>query len=329
MEGSWGPLLGIRLTAQLAGDSRHHQRCLRRPEIRSARNAAHGQGQDADRPGAPAIQRVDRTRWKTASRRELAPNRDIGVQLQGEFASGGASYALGVYNGAPDGRDGPTTNPDNEFELAGRLFFEPWKNAADGLSGLGFGIAGSTGDKEAAATTSCRVTARPGQVQFFGYRSDVAADGEHIRWSPQAYYYRGRFGLLGEYIVSRQELALPTSGVAATMRQPGLATQRWRGPDRRGQTATAAWSVRTIPLQPMATGWGAFELVARYGRLDIDDDAFPLFADPAAAVAGAQAGAWASTGTSPATSSSSPITTRPLSMRAPGWAASAKTKRLS
>ena len=30
------------------------------------------------------------------------------------------------------------------------------------------------------------------------------------------------------------------------------------------------------------SGWGAFELVGRYGRLSIDDAAFPLFADPAA-----------------------------------------------
>ena len=30
-------------------------------------------------------------------------------------------------------------------------------------------------------------------------------------------------------------------------------------------------------------GWGAFELVGRIGRLDIDDDAFPLFADPSVA----------------------------------------------
>ena len=27
-------------------------------------------------------------------------------------------------------------------------------------------------------------------------------------------------------------------------------------------------------------GWGAFELVGRYGELDVDDDAFPRYADP-------------------------------------------------
>ena len=37
-------------------------------------------------------------------------------------------------------------------------------------------------------------------------------------------------------------------------------------------------------------GWGAFEVVGRLGRLDIDDDAFPLFADPASA--GVSARSW-------------------------------------
>jgi phosphate-selective porin OprO/OprP len=39
------------------------------------------------------------------------------------------------------------------------------------------------------------------------------------------------------------------------------------------------------PFTIGAAGWGALELVARYGRLDIDDDAFPLFADLARSAA--------------------------------------------
>ena len=34
------------------------------------------------------------------------------------------------------------------------------------------------------------------------------------------------------------------------------------------------------PFSPGKGGWGAWELVGRYGELEIDDDAFPLFADP-------------------------------------------------
>ena len=36
-------------------------------------------------------------------------------------------------------------------------------------------------------------------------------------------------------------------------------------------------------------GWGAFEVTARYGELDVDDAAFPVFADPANAASEAAA----------------------------------------
>ena len=39
---------------------------------------------------------------------------------------------------------------------------------------------------------------------------------------------------------------------------------------------------------PGKGGWGAWELVGRYGELDLDDGAFPLFADPAVAARSAQ-----------------------------------------
>jgi phosphate-selective porin OprO/OprP len=46
------------------------------------------------------------------------------------------------------------------------------------------------------------------------------------------------------------------------------------------------------PNQPFTidgAGWGAFERVARHGELDIDDEAFPPFANPATAARRAQA----------------------------------------
>ena len=45
----------------------------------------------------------------------------------------------------------------------------------------------------------------------------------------------------------------------------------------------------SAPFSP-GGGWGAFELVGRYGELEIDDGAFPLFADPA--VSARRAKAW-------------------------------------
>jgi phosphate-selective porin OprO/OprP len=46
-----------------------------------------------------------------------------------------------------------------------------------------------------------------------------------------------------------------------------------------------------VPKQPFdleAHTWGAFELVARVSALEVDDDAFPLFANPASAASSAE-----------------------------------------
>jgi len=211
---------------------------------------------------------------------ELAPNRDIGVQLQGEFAEGRVSYAAGVFNGAPDGRDAIASDPDDEVEFEGRVFFEPWKNQANALSGLGFGLAGSVGDKRGLGNNFLPRYRTPGQNIFFNYRASVLADGEHQRLSPQFYYYRHRLGLLGEWISSQQEVQLGAN--AAT--HATLENQAWQ--------LTGSWvlsgedaSYRGVvkPAHPFAIdgeGWGAWELVARYGELRIDEDAFPVYADP-------------------------------------------------
>jgi len=41
------------------------------------------------------------------------------------------------------------------------------------------------------------------------------------------------------------------------------------------------------PLNPGDGGWGAWELTSRVGSLDVDGDAFPRFANPLTAAAGA------------------------------------------
>lgn len=214
---------------------------------------------------------------------ELAPSREVGAQVFGELAGATVSYALGVFNGAPDGRNGSASDPDNNVEFEGRIFLEPWKNQANALSGFGFGLAASAGEKDGAGNAFLPRYRTPGQNVFFNYRSAVTAHGDHVRWTPQAYWYRNAFGLQAEYIESSQELLIP--GVANS--RIDLAHDAWQ--------LTGSWVLtgedagyRGIakPDRPFAIGgdgWGAFEVVARYGELDVDDDAFPRYADPATA----------------------------------------------
>jgi phosphate-selective porin OprO/OprP len=278
IEGSWGPLLGFRLNAQLAGDSATVNDAYF--DLKFDPRATVRIGRYKGPVGLERLQSSGATaQVETGLPSELVPNRDVGVQLQGEFVKSGASYVVGLYNGAPDGRDGSTTNPDDDFELAGRVFFQPWKHGDGPLAGLGFGIGASRGAKHGNGNAFLPRYRTPGQATFFNYLGSVDADGEHTRWSPQAYYYRKAFGLLGEYVVSRQTVLLPATG-----QRESLANRAWQ--------LSAAWVLTgedasyqgvVAPDHPFAvdgTGRGAFELVARYGELQVDDDAFPLFADP-------------------------------------------------
>lgn len=283
-EGTLGKWIGYRFTPEFAGDSATIVDAYADLKFSPAATVRVGKftspvGLERLQSSA-ALSEVER-----ALPSELAPNRDIGAQLQGEFAKGTVSYGIGVFNGTVDGRDAVTTNPDNEFEYAGRLFFEPFKNDASFWSGLGFGIGGSIGDTEGTGNNFLPRYRSAGQVQFFNYRGAVAADGRRTRWSPQGYFYHNSFGLLAEYIESAQELS-----VGAT--QAELENTAWQ--------ATLSWvltgedaSYRGVtkpssPFSPGKGGWGAWELVGRYGELDVDRDAFPLFADPAVAARSAQ-----------------------------------------
>lgn len=286
IEGSLGKLVGFRFTPEFAGDSASIVDVyadLRFDPAYTLRVGKFTSPVGLERlQSSSALSDIERS---LAS--ELAPNRDIGIQLQGDVADGRLGYAIGVFNGAVDGRDAATVNPDDNFEYAGRIFFEPFKGSANALSGLGFGIGASVGDKEGSGNNFLPRYRTPGQVQFFNYRSTVLADGQQSRWSPQGYYYRNAFGLLAEYIVSKQEVSVDGAS-------EDLSSKAWQATASYVLTGEDA-SYRGVvepsrPFSPGAGGWGAFEVVGRYGALEIDGDAFPLFADPA--VAASRAASW-------------------------------------
>ena len=287
LEGSFGSLIGFRLTPEFAGDSATIVDAYIDVKFNPAYTLRVGKVK-----GPVSLERLQSASATHFVERgfpaELAPNRDIGAQLQGELSKGRVNYVLGIYNGTADGRDAASSNGDDNAEFAGRIFFEPWKNSSGALVGLGFGLAGSVGDKEGAGNNFQPRYRSPGQVVFFNYRSSVLADGKHQRWSPQLFYYRNSFGMLGEYIVSRQEVSL--AGVAGS--QISLDNRAWQlsgGWVLTGEDAGYRGVIKpSNPFVAGARGWGAFEVVARYGELDVDDDAFPLYANPASAASSAK-----------------------------------------
>jgi len=115
------------------------------------------------------------------------------------------------------------------------------------------------------------------------------ASGTHWRLSPQAYYYYGPFGLLGEYAISDQGVKN-----SAKLRTTNLKNTAWEiagGWVLTGEDATFNGVTPRHPFDPRNGGWGALQLVARYAELDVDKAAFPAFANPATSASGARA--WA------------------------------------
>ena len=225
---------------------------------------------------------------------DLVPNRDIGFALHGELLGGGLSYSAGVFNGTVDGGNSANADFADDVAFAGRLFVMPFvKSSVTVLQKFGFGLSGSYESMAVpniAGLPSNTGGTLPGyytdgQQQFFAYnpadRAVVVATGQHSRLSPQAYYYFGPFGLMGEYVISDQQ-------VARTVVAPFSSAHPWNT----GWQITGSWVLTgedasynedvtpRRPFNPANGTWGAVQLVGRFMELDVDPAAFPMFSDP-------------------------------------------------
>ncbi|WNG15832.1 OprO/OprP family phosphate-selective porin [Cystobacter fuscus] len=221
----------------------------------------------------------------------LVPNREVGIQFSGDIAGGVLSYAVGAFNGSPDG-GAADLNVDDNVELEGRLFSHPFrKSGLKLLEGLGLGIAGTVGSEYGTLGATQEPTLRAeGQQTFFTYLSGATADvtvlasGRHYRFSPQAYYFTGPLGVMAEYVASTQDVR--RGGEEA--RLTNTAWQLSASYVLFGGKASYEGLKPEHTINPAAGHWGAVELVGRYSGLRIDPNAFPIFADPARSASGAQ-----------------------------------------
>jgi phosphate-selective porin OprO/OprP len=215
---------------------------------------------------------------------QLVPSRDVGVQLWGNLFRGTLTYQVGVFDGAVDGTS-VDTDSNNGKDFAARLFAEPFNNTEIGpLRGLGLGVAYTSGNQIGNATTANLPRyLTPGQNTFFSYAAGAFADGSRNRYVPQLYYSWGALGLLGEYAVSRQ-------AVTRASNHREVANSAWELTASYVLTGEDASYTGVIPrhaFAPSEGAWGAFEILARVGELDVDEDAFvgtsaTRLADPAA-----------------------------------------------
>ena len=243
----------------------------------------------------------------------ILPNRDLGVSVHGDLFGDKLTYAAGVFNGVVDGGDNITsqdTNGDKGYAV--RVFTTPFKDSDNLLAGLGFGLAATHDafDGTSSSTGLPGYKTAGQQATFFNYnnkaasaatvtwggaggitptavaavKSDiVVATGDRNRYAPQAYYYYGPFGVIAEYAVVEQGVKNIGTGVnsanaALNTQAANLKNDAWQiagswlitGEDASFKGATKPKRAFDVD----GSGWGAWELVARYQENNIDDAAF-------------------------------------------------------
>ena len=259
----------------------------------------------------------------------ILPNRDQGVSVYGDVLGDKLNYAIGFNNGVVDGGNASTSSEfDNDKEVTARLFATPFKDDANALSGLGFGVAATYTDSTAERNLNFTDTSAAdgtrnglpsyvtnGQQTFFRYSSAAIADGKRFRVAPQAYYYNGPFGVIAEYARVSQDVslasggspaaggsipALPLTGTALTNAQTTILA----GSNKK--LNNDAWQIAATYLitgedssfkgvKPKNDfdldkgGWGAWEFALRYSELNVDSDAFKNQAGQLAGQTGADA----------------------------------------
>jgi phosphate-selective porin OprO/OprP len=227
----------------------------------------------------------------------ILPNRDLGVTVSGDVLDNKLSYGIGIVNGVNDGGNISTgTEYNGEREYTARIFATPFNDSTSALAGLGFGIGATwtdyTGERNLDFTgTSAADATRnglpsyvtDGQQTFFRYNSAALADGKRFRVSPQANYYYGPFGLIAEYARVDQDVSLLTSTTSNTNTVISAGTNQKLSHDAwqvavsyllTGEDASFKGVKPNRDFDLDKGGWGAWEFVARYTELNLDDDTF-------------------------------------------------------
>jgi phosphate-selective porin OprO and OprP len=231
----------------------------------------------------------------------ILPNRDLGIAVHGDVFGDTLNYAFGLVNGVNDGAIiGTGTAYDGHPEGTGRLFATPFKNSDSVLRDLGVGVAATytnfPGERNLHFTdTSAADGTRnglpsylsDGQNTFFRYNSTAIAYGERWRIAPQANYYNGPLGIIGEFVLERQAVSLTTGGSPPA---GGAGSNTLIQPNTNKNLNHNAWQIAVSYIltgedasfqgvKPnrnfnFGTGWGAWELVARYSEINLDNATF-------------------------------------------------------
>src|SRR5262249_37920265 len=206
---------------------------------------------------------------------QLVPNRDLGVIAQGVAREGLFTYQVGWMNGVTDGGSGDT-DANNDKDVVARFFVHPFQETEVGaLQGLGIGFATTYGHEF--GTPGSDKTS--GQQTFFQFASGVTQTGTRTRYSPQAYWYWGPFGLLAEYVYDTAQFARPG---APDIRANNSAWQIAGAWALTGENEPYKGLLPSASFAPSEGAWGGVQIASRFSQLKVADDVCAAgYANPA------------------------------------------------
>jgi phosphate-selective porin OprO/OprP len=213
-----------------------------------------------------------------------------GFLAHGDIDNDLLSYGAGVNEGVRDNANGDFQGMiDNNYDFIGDVYANPFVNSGiKELQGLGFGVAGSVGnrgDVKTAANAPLASYTTPGQTNILTYNTSAhsgqtvseSEDGPGYRLAPVIYYYNGPFGGYADYAVSSIRALRTVSGTGAGTgsRTATLDNEAWQVVGSYVLTGEDASYTGVKPRTEFSLRdhtWGAFQLVARYGQMTFDND---------------------------------------------------------
>lgn len=226
---------------------------------------------------------------------QIAPNRDIGLAVRGDFKGGAVHYSVAAVDGVANNAV-LESETDDELEYNAHLLVKPLLFAsAKPDADFAIGGAATVGRTHGTiANPGITPIKSAGQATIYKYATGdsltntAVADGFRHRLTAHAYYYTGPFGALAEYVADYEPVAYKTNHTLLFQRAWQVASSLALTPgDRPGYKGITP----KHPFDLDAKTWGAFEVAARYAEIRLDGGSFMEgIADPAASVRRARAG---------------------------------------
>ena len=197
----------------------------------------------------------------------------------------------------------------NDKEFDGRIFAQPFQHSGySWLEGFGLGLAGSYSNPNHQKIN--QQTSLIGQSTIIDYtqanatytgtktgkgsntvttKSIITSNGNSYRIYPQAFWYSGPFGVMGEYVESTQALDASAPGAKVNnISQTNKASQVQISYVVTGEDNTFGGVKPMRSFDPFKGSWGALQLVGRWSELDVDQSTFKML-DPSKSVSKATA----------------------------------------